>query len=103
MLTAYGIGVQGVKWDGDDGYMGFAKAWLAEAVRALQPGGALLYFASPCTTWSSRINVMLEDQLGLKHQQTLSWVYGQGKLSDSNPHTLHTLCIIRQLWRMRRR
>jgi DNA modification methylase len=74
----YGIGVQGVKWDGADGYMGFAKAWLAEATRILQPGGTLLYFSSPCTIWSSRINVLLQDTFQMNHQQTLTWVYGQG-------------------------
>lgn len=74
----YGIGVQGAKWDGDEGYMGFAKAWLEQAARILQPGGTLLYFSSPCTIWSSRINVMLQDTFKLSHQQTLTWVYGQG-------------------------
>ena len=74
----YGIGVGGAKWDGDKGYMDFAKAWLTEAVRVLQPGGTLLFFASPCTIWSSRVNVMLEDVFKLKHQQTLSWIYAQG-------------------------
>lgn len=74
----YGIGVQGATWDGDEGYMGFAKAWLSEATRVLQPGGTLLYFSSPCTIWASRINVMLEDSCNLTHQQTLTWVYAQG-------------------------
>ncbi len=74
----YGIGVQGAEWDGDDGYLGFARAWLAEAVRILQPGGTLLFFSSPCTIWSSRMNVLLEDELNMKHQQTLSWIYSQG-------------------------
>jgi len=74
----YGIGVQGAKWDGDEGYMGFARSWLAEAARILQPGGTLLYFSSPCTIWSSRINVLLADTHSLTHQQTLTWVYAQG-------------------------
>lgn len=76
----YGIGVQGVKWDdpSGDGYMGFAKAFLAEATRVLQPGGTLLYFSSPCTIWASRINVVLADTFKLSHQQTLTWVYAQG-------------------------
>ena len=89
----YGIGVQGVKWDGDDGYMGFAKAWLAEAARILQPGGTLLYFSSPCTIWASRINILLQDTYNLTHQQTLTWVYAQGKPPHSNPDSpkhLHT-------------
>lgn len=74
----YGIGVKGAVWDGGDGYMGFARAWLAEAVRVLQPGGTLLFFSSPCTIWASRMNVELEDALGMKHQQTLTWTYTQG-------------------------
>lgn len=72
----YGVG--SATWDGSDGYMGFARAWLSEAARVLQAGGTLIYFASPCTIWSSRINVMLEDELGLKHQQTMTWIYSQG-------------------------
>ena len=74
----YGIGVRGAAWDGDGEYMGFANAWLKEAIRVLQPGGTLLYYSSPCTIWSSRINVLLEDTFKLKHQQTLTWVYAQG-------------------------
>lgn len=73
----YGVG--NAAWDGDAGYLEFAHKWLAETVRILQPGGTLLYFSSPCTLWSSRMNVMLEDELKMNHQQTLSWIYGQGK------------------------
>ncbi len=83
LCTAYGIGVQGAKWDGDEGYMRFAAQWLQEVARILQPGGTLLYFSSPCTIWSSRMNVMLQDTLKLTHQQTLTWVYGQGTLLPS--------------------
>jgi DNA modification methylase len=95
VYTAYGIGVQGVKWDGIEGYMGFAAAWLEQAARVLQPGGTLLYFSSPCTIWASRMNVLLQDTLGLKHEQTLTWVYSQGTLLNSNTCPL---CAIRHLW-----
>jgi len=73
----YRVDVRGAACDGGS-YVDFARGWLTEAVRLLQPGGTLLYFSSPCTIWSSRMNVMLEDDLAMKHQQTLSWVYGQG-------------------------
>lgn len=76
----YEIGVKGAMWDCVEDYMLFSRAWLGEATRVLQPGGTLLYFASPCTIWSSRINVMLKDEFGMKHQQSLTWVYGQGTL-----------------------
>ena len=74
----YGVSVRGVSWDGDNGYMDFAAAWLEQAARILQPCGTLLFFSSPCTIWASRMNVLLEDTLGLKHQQTLTWIYSQG-------------------------
>lgn len=80
----YGIHVQGAGWDSSKGYQEFATAWLEQAARVLQPGGTLLYFASPCTIWSSRMNVLLEDRFGLTHVQTLSWVYTQGS-RHSNP------------------
>ena len=72
----YGVGT--FAWDGTEGYMNFAEAWLAQAKRILRPGGTLICFSSPCTIWSSRMNVLLEDTLRMKHVQTLTWVYSQG-------------------------
>ena len=83
----YGIGI--ASWDGADGYTGFAKTWLMEAVRILQPGGTLLFFSSPSTIWSSRMNVFLEDELKMKHEQSLTWIYAQGNLTPVHSH--HTL------------
>ena len=74
----YAINVKGATWDKGTNYMGFARAWLEQAARILQPGGTLLYFSSPCTILSSRMNVLLEDELGLHHEQTLTWCYTQG-------------------------
>ena len=77
----YGIGVAGgAMWDSTDaaGYMGFAKAWLAEACRILMPGGTLLFFASPCKLWASRMNVLLEDEFKMTHMQSCAWCYSQG-------------------------
>lgn len=74
----YDIALKGASWDNREGYLGFAHEWLAQAVRILRPGGSLLYFSSPCTIWSSRMNVMLADEFKLDHVQTLTWIYGQG-------------------------
>ena len=71
----YGVGQAG--WDSGDDYMTFAYQWMTEANRVLHPGGTLLFFASPCTIWSSHMNVALEES-GMEHQQTLTWIYGQG-------------------------
>ena len=70
--------VNGAKWDNAQTYIVFARAWLEQASRILAPGGTLLFFGSPCKIWTSRMNVMLEDELGLTHVQTLSWCYSQG-------------------------
>lgn len=66
------------EWDSDGAYMEFAAAWMREAARVLQPGGALLFYGSPCTLFTSRMNVLLADELHMHHVQTLTWVYTQG-------------------------
>lgn len=65
-------------WDAVEDYIRFSQAWLAEAVRILRPGGALLVYGSPERNWISRIAVVLEDQMGMRLVQHLSWVYNQG-------------------------
>lgn len=80
----YDIGVGGVKWDKVDDYMGFARAWLGQCVRALRPAGALLLYGSPCRTWVDRMTLLLVDELGMRHVQDMPWVYTQGsQLSNS--------------------
>ena len=88
----YGIG--NFRWDGPEGYMPFAEAWLTEAARVLRPGGALLFFGSPCAIWMSRMNVFLDGVEGMEHQQTLTWVYSQGIRHSFEPYseTPHARC-----------
>jgi len=74
----YDIAVGGVGWDKVADYMGFARLWLSECVRALRPGGALLLYGSPCRTWMARMALLLVDELGMNHVQDMPWVYTQG-------------------------
>jgi len=73
-------GVVQAEWDRIKDYMGFSRKWIAEAVRILRPGGALLVYGSPERNWISRLSVMLEDEFGdaVCLVQHLSWVYNQG-------------------------
>lgn len=74
----YNIAVGGVDWDKIDSYMAFAAEWLAQCVRVLRPGGALLLYASPCRIWIARMTVLLVDTLRMHHVQDMPWVYTQG-------------------------
>lgn len=65
-------------WDAVKDYMEFSRAWLTEAARILLPGGALLVYGSPERNWTSRMAVLLEDELGMNLVQNLAWVYNQG-------------------------
>ena len=71
-------GVVSADWDQVKDYMAFSRAWLAEAVRVLRPGGALLVYGSPERSWIARLTVLLEDELGMELVQNLSWVFNQG-------------------------
>ena len=71
-------GVVSATWDRVADYMAFSRAWLAEAVRVLRPGGALLVYGSPERSWIARLAILLEDELGMTLVQNLSWVYNQG-------------------------
>jgi site-specific DNA-methyltransferase (adenine-specific) len=73
-------GVVAAEWDAVKDYMAFARAWIAEAVRVLRPGGSLLIYGSPERNWISRMAVMLEDEFGadVALVQHLSWVFNQG-------------------------
>lgn len=74
----YNIGVDGAPWDTLEDYMAFARSWLAEAVRILRDGGALLVYGSPCEAWMARMTVLLVDELGMRLVQDMPWVYTQG-------------------------
>ena len=73
-------GVVSAKWDSVKDYMAFSRGWIAQAVQALRPGGALLIYGSPERSWISRLAVMLEEEFGDRVElvQHLSWVYNQG-------------------------
>lgn len=74
----YDINVSNVAWDRVSNYMGFARAWLKEAVRVLRPGGALMVYGSPCRVWVDRMTILLVDELKMTHVQDMPWVYTQG-------------------------
>jgi DNA modification methylase len=88
----YGIGFQHARWDGRDiaaaatrlagerldtpqAFQTFCRAWAAECLRVLKPGGQLLAFGSPRT--AHRLAAGLEDG-GLELRDTLLWLYGTG-------------------------
>jgi site-specific DNA-methyltransferase (adenine-specific) len=81
----YGLGFHGESWDGAgkagshlaDGtaFAAWTKAWAAESLRLLKPGGHLLAFGSPRTF--HRLTSGVEDA-GLEVRDVVMWVYGQG-------------------------
>ena len=79
----YGISVGGVKWDRVENYMPWARKWLRESARVLRKGGALLLYGSPEKNWVSRMSIVLEDELGMKLVQHLTWAYTQARLPVS--------------------
>ncbi len=80
----YDIGVGKAAWDSVPHYMQWSRTWLAEAVRVLKPGGALMLYGSPERLWISRLKIMCADEFGLDFKQHISWVYKQGGDSRMN-------------------
>lgn len=87
-------GVVSASWDQVKDYMAFSRAWLAEAVRVLRPGGALLVYGSPERSWIARLTVLLEDELGMELVQNLSWVYNQGFVHSNLSYTRDTRALL---------
>jgi modification methylase len=76
-------GVVNASWDrvhDRASYVKFTRQWVAEAIRILRPGGALLIYGSPERNWIARLAIMLEDEFGETTTlvQHLSWIYKQG-------------------------
>jgi DNA modification methylase len=81
----YGIAFHGESWDGagkagrqladGEAFTAWAKAWAAECLRVLKPGGHLVAFGSPRTF--HRLTSGVEDA-GLEVRDVLMWVYAQG-------------------------
>jgi DNA modification methylase len=81
----YGIGFHGESWDGagkagsqlagGEAFTAWARAWAAQCLRVLKPGGHLLAFGSPRTF--HRLTSGVEDA-GFQLRDVLMWVYGQG-------------------------
>jgi DNA modification methylase len=80
----YGIGFHGESWDGagkagsllasGEAFATWTKAWAAECLRVLKPGGHLVAFGSPRTF--HRLTAGVEDA-GLQVRDTLLWLYTQ--------------------------
>lgn len=51
---------------------------MAQAVRVLRPGGALLVYGSPERLWICHLKIIAAEELGLDFKQHISWVYKQG-------------------------
>lgn len=102
----YNIGVKGSQWDCIKDYMGFSRAWLEPAVRALREGGALLLYGSPCRDWVARVTLLLVDELGMQYVQDLPWVYTQGsRLLNpvASTHSQTPACLLSGCLHRRRR
>jgi len=80
----YDIGVGKAVWDTVPHYMQWSRTWLAEAVRVLKPGGALMLYGSPERLWICHLKIMCADEFGLEFKQHISWVYKQGGDSRMN-------------------
>jgi DNA modification methylase len=80
----YGIGFHGESWDGAGkagdqlasgvAFAAWTRAWAAECLRVLKPGGHLAAFGSPRTF--HRLTCGVEDA-GLEIRDTLLWLYTQ--------------------------
>jgi len=74
----YDIHVGNADRDRIDDYASFAAPWLAECVRVLRPGGALLLYGSSCRPWTSYAVVALHGTHGMRFVQHMPWIYRQG-------------------------
>tara|TARA_Y100000992_G_C21268379_1_gene495207 strand:- start:1413 stop:2333 length:921 start_codon:yes stop_codon:yes gene_type:complete len=74
----YDIGVRGAAWDTVPDYLTWSRQWMAQAVRVLRAGGALLIYGSPERLWICHLKIIAAEELGLDFKQHISWVYKQG-------------------------
>lgn len=75
----YGLGFMGKEWDDPrpDGahFQEWSRAWAAEAIEVLKPGGHLIAFGG--TRTYHRLTCGIEDA-GFEIRDCLSWLYGSG-------------------------
>ena len=80
----YDIGVGKAAWDTVPNYLKWSRTWIAECVRVLKPGGALMIYGSPEKLWICHLKIMCAEEFGLDFKQHISWCYKQGGDSRMN-------------------
>lgn len=83
----YGIGFNGMAWDGIaiqaatstdsalPAFQTFSKKWTTECLRVLKPGGHMAIFGGPRTFHRLACGV---EEAGLELRDVLMWIFGQG-------------------------
>lgn len=64
-----------MEWDGDSGDIAFDPETWRFVLNVLKPGGRLAAFGGPKTFWKLAAAI---DAAGFVHEDTISWIYGQG-------------------------
>lgn len=78
-----------------DEYLGFSRDWLATVCGALSPTGSLFVFLPP--HWVSRVEILLQDEIGMHYRNHIVWVYsfGQHQRTKFSPAHCHILYYVK--------